>query len=95
MPMSVRELRSQEAEHDSGIILRGLDRYTMQLEHRGRKLSLGVDRAPGRVLFYVPKAPAWNDGNLIGEDELELLQRVVTEIEAFWGTSADFRRLGR
>jgi hypothetical protein len=43
----------------------------------------------------VPRAPAWNDGNLIGEDELELLQRVVTEIEAFWGTSADFRRLGR
>lgn len=93
--MSVRELRSQEAEHDSGIVLRTLDRFTMQLEHRGRKLNLGVDRAPGRALFYVPKAPAWNDGSAIGDDELELLQRVVTEIEAFWGTAADFRRLGR
>jgi hypothetical protein len=93
--MSVRELRSQEAEHDSGIVLRPLDRFTMQLEHRGRKLNLGVDRAPGRALFYLPKAPVWDDGNVIGDDELALLERVIAEIEAFWGTSAQFRRLGQ
>lgn len=55
--MGVRELRSREAQRDSGVILRSFDRDTMQGEYQGHTLNLPVDRAPGDYACYLPANP--------------------------------------
>jgi hypothetical protein len=39
-----RKIYNQEAQHDSGMILRSIDRETMQVEYQGQTLTLDVDR---------------------------------------------------
>jgi len=92
--MGVRELRSQEAQHDSGVILRSVDRETMQVEYQGRTLDLDVDRAPGDYAFYLPAAPTWDDGSPIPADTIDLIKNAITEIERFWGANVEFHTVG-
>jgi hypothetical protein len=92
--MGVRELRSQEAQHDSGVILRSIDRDTMQVEYQGRRLNLPVDRAPGDYAFYLPADPRWDDGSPIRADTVDLIKNAITEIERHWGAAAEFHTLG-
>jgi hypothetical protein len=55
--MAVRELRSQEAQHDSGAILRSAGREAMQLEFDGHTLTIDVDRGVGRTCSTSPRRP--------------------------------------
>jgi hypothetical protein len=88
--MTVRDLRSQEAQNDAGVILRSVDRETMQLELDGRTLNFGVDRAPGSYGVYLPARPLWNDGTPVTPAELSLLRAAIVEILAHWETEAEF-----
>lgn len=92
--MAVHELRSQEAQHDSGAILRSHGRDAMQFELNGRVMTIGVDRGIGADLFHLPAVPAWDDGTLVEPGVSAMLQPVITEIERFWGSSAEFRTEG-
>jgi hypothetical protein len=93
--MSVRELQSQEALHDSGAILRSAGREAMQLEYLGRTLTLDVDRGLESDLFYLPAAPVWDDGTPIPLDTMEQIKEIITEVERFWESGAEFRVQGR
>jgi hypothetical protein len=88
--MAVRDLRSQEAQNDTGVILRSIDRETMQLEHRGRTLNVGVDRAPGSYGVYLPAQPTWNDGTPVDDAERAVLSTAITEILGHWNIRAEF-----
>ena len=88
--MAVRELRSQEAQNDAGVILRSVDRETMQLEYQGRRLNIGVDRAPNDYGVYLPAHPAWNDGTPVDQGTLALLKDAIVEILRHWKTRVAF-----
>jgi hypothetical protein len=88
--MAVRELRSQEAQNDAGVILRSVDRETMQLEYQGRTLNVGVDRAPNDYGVYLPANPAWNDGTPVDQGTLALLKDAIVEILRHWKTRVEF-----
>jgi hypothetical protein len=88
--MAVRELRSQEAQNDAGVILRSVDRESMQLEYQGRTLNVGVDRAPHDYGVYLPATPAWNDGTPIDPDTFALLKDAIVEILRHWKTRVEF-----
>ena len=92
--MTVRKLQSQEAQHDSGAILRSHGRDAMQFEFDGRVMTIDVDRGIGADMFYLPAAPKWDDGALAEPEIVAMLRPVITEIEQFWGSSAEFRTLG-
>lgn len=51
--MTVREIRNQEAEHDSGVVLRSRGRDSLGLDYRGRSLELPVESAPGYLEVYL------------------------------------------
>ena len=87
--MAVRELRSQEAQNDAGVILRSVDRETMQLEYQGRTLNVGVDRAPNNY-GQLPATPAWNDGTPVDQGTLALLKDAIVEILRHWKTRVEF-----
>ena len=91
--MAVHELRSQEAQHDSGVILRSAGREAVQLELDGRTLRLEIDRGVGRDLFYLPASPVWDDGTPMDPALAGRLPQIIGEIEEFWGSSAQFRIL--
>ena len=93
--MAVHELRSQEAQHDSGAILRSHGRDEMQLELEGRVMTIGIDRGVSAVLFYLPAVLQWDDGTPVEADVLGSIKAIITEIERFWGSSAEFRTLTR
>lgn len=89
--MAVRELRSQEAQHDSGAILRSAGREAMQLEYDGHTLTIEVERGVGADLFYLPARPTWDDGSEVSAAFAEKIVPIITEIEKFWGSAAEFR----
>ena len=93
--MAVRELRSQEAQHDSGAILRSAGRKAVQLEYDGHTMTIEVDRGVGSDLFYLPVPPTWDDGTEVPTAFAERIQAIITEIEKFWGSTAEFRTLSR
>jgi hypothetical protein len=92
--MAVRKLRSQEAQHDSGAILRSAGREAMQLEYDGQVLTLDVDRGVGRDLFYLPASPTWDDGSPIPHNFATQIKPIITEVEDYWGSTAEFRTVG-
>jgi hypothetical protein len=92
--VAVHELRSQEAQHDSGAILRSHGREAMQFELGGRTMTIDVDRGIGADMFYLPGVPKWDDGEPVTPDVAATLRPIITEIERFWGSSAEFRTLG-
>jgi hypothetical protein len=92
--VGVHEIRSQEAQNDAGVILRSIDRETMQVEYQGRRLNLPVDRAPGDYAFYLPADPRWDDGTRISADSLDLVKTAITEIERHWGAKVEFLTIG-
>ena len=77
--MAVRELRSQEAQNDAGVILRSVNRETMQLEYQGRTLDFAVDRAPNDYGVYLPPDPTWNDGTPIDQGTRTLLKDGISK----------------
>jgi hypothetical protein len=91
--VAVHRLRSQEAQHDSGAILRSHGRDAMQFELGGRTMTIGVDRGAGAVLFRLSAAPRWDDGTPVETDVLGTLRPIITEIARFWGSTAEFRTL--
>ena len=91
--MSVRELRSQEAQHDSGAILRSHGRDAVQFELAGRVLTLAVERGTGGDVFYLPAPLHWDDGDPIPPATAALIRPVITEINAFWGSDAEFQEV--
>jgi hypothetical protein len=93
--MAVRELRSQEAQHDSGAILRSVGREAMQFEYDGHTLTIEVDRGVGRDLFYLPRVFAWDDGTEVPMAFAEQIPSIISEIEKFWGSEAEFLTLSR
>ena len=88
--MAVRELRSQEAQNDAGVILRSVNRETMQLEYQGRTLNIGVDRAPNDYGVYLPANPVWSDGTPIDQGTLAQLRDAIVEIMRYWNTRVEF-----
>jgi hypothetical protein len=88
--MAVRELRSQEAQNDAGVILRSVDRETMQVEYRGRTLDFMVDRAPNDYGVYLPAEATWADGTPIDDGTLALLRDAIVEIMRHWNTRVEF-----
>jgi hypothetical protein len=92
--VSVRKIYNQEAQHDSGMILRSIDHETMQVEHQGHTLTLDVDRGLKGELFYLPAALHWDDGAPIPSEIAELIKPAITEIENFWNRTLEFRTLG-
>jgi hypothetical protein len=92
--VSVRKIYNQEAQHDSGMILRSIDRETMQVEYQGQTLTLGVDRGLRGELFYLPATLRWDDGTPIPPETAELIKPAITEIENFWNRTPEFRILG-
>ena len=88
--MAVRELRSQEVQHDCGAILRAAGREAMELEYNGHTLTIGVDRGVGRDLFYLSLAPKWDDGTEISAAFARRIPSIISEIEKFWGSEAEF-----
>jgi hypothetical protein len=92
--MAVRELRSQEAQHDSGAILRSAGREAMQFELDGHVLTIGVDRGIGSDMFYLPATLRWDDGSPVPSEIAAQIRPIIMEIENFWGSTAEFRTLG-
>jgi hypothetical protein len=88
--LSVRELRNQEAQHDSGAIVRSAGRENIELEHQGRILTIGVDRGLGSDLYYLPASLSWDDGTPIPLETKAWIKEVITEVSVFWGSSAEF-----
>jgi hypothetical protein len=93
--MAVRELRSQEVQHDSGAILRSAGREAMQLEFNGHTLTIDVDRGVGRDLFYLSLTPWWDDGTEVPAAFAQQIPSIISEIEKFWGSEAEFCTLSR
>jgi hypothetical protein len=91
--VSVRELRSQEAQHDSGAVVRNAGREAVQVEHLGHTWTLDVDRGLGAILFYLPASPAWDDGTPIPAEVVAQIKDILAEVEDFWGSAAEFRQL--
>jgi hypothetical protein len=89
-PMAVRDLRSQEAQNDAGVILRSVDRQSMQVEYQGRTLTFVVDRAPNSYGAYLPVNPTWNDGTPIDQGTVALLKDAIVEILRHWKTRVEF-----
>jgi hypothetical protein len=92
--MAVRELRSQEAQHDSGAILRSAGREAMQFELDGHVLTIDVDRGIGSDMFYLPATLRWDDGSPVPSEVAVQIRPIITEVENFWGSTAEFRTLG-
>ena len=91
--MAVHELRSQEAQHDTGAILRSHGREAMQFELDGQVMTIEVDRGIGADLFYLPAVLTWDDGTPLSAETASLLRPVIAEVERFWGAEAQFRTL--
>jgi hypothetical protein len=62
----------------------------MQVEHEGRTLNVGVDRAPNSYGVYLPTAPAWSDQTPVSGQELDGIKSAIVEIMAYWNTSVEF-----
>jgi hypothetical protein len=88
--MAVRDLLSQAAQNDAGVILRSVDRQTMRVEYEGRALNFVVDRAPHDYGVYLPANPTWNDGTPIDQGTLALLKDAIVEILRHWKTRVEF-----
>lgn len=93
--MGVRELRSQEAQHDSGVIVRNAGREAVQVEHLNQTWTIEVERGRRHIRFYLPASPVWDDGTPIPEEVVEQIKAAITEVEQFWGSIAEFRQLNR
>jgi hypothetical protein len=91
--MAVRALRSQEAQHDSGAIVRSAGREAVQFELDGRTMTIDVERGIGSDLFFLPVTLKWDDGELVTADVAERIRPIITEVERFWGLTAEFRSL--
>ena len=89
--MAVHELRNQEAQHDSGAILRSHGREAVQFELHGRVMTLEVERGFGGDRFYLPEVLRWDDGGRVEPAAAALVRPVITEVNAFWGSTAEFR----
>ena len=89
-PVTVRELRNQEAQHDSGAILRSHGRDAVQFQLGDRVMTLGVERGLGGDVFYLPTPLRWDDGEPLRAETAALVRPVIEEINAFWGSEAEF-----
>ncbi|MEU4420038.1 hypothetical protein AB0F81_05395 [Actinoplanes sp. NPDC024001] len=90
--MSVHELRSQEAQHDSGAILRSHGRDAVQFELAGRVMTLPVERGLHGDVFYLPAVLHWDDGDPLPPEVAATVRPVIEEINAFWGSAAEFHQ---
>lgn len=88
--MGVKELDSQAARTDTGVVLLSVDRETLRAEYRGRSVLLPVDRGVGSHGIYLPRVPAWDDGEPIPGEELAVIKDGVVEILRYWGTDTEF-----
>ncbi|MBW6438395.1 hypothetical protein KZ829_32190 [Actinoplanes hulinensis] len=93
--MPVRELRNQEAQHDSGAILRSHGRDAVQFQLADRVMTLAVERGIGGDVFFLPSALRWDDGSPVSDDDAALVRPVIEEVNAFWGSAAEFRETSR
>jgi hypothetical protein len=91
--VAVHELRSQEAQHNTGAILRSHGREAVQFELDGRTMTIEVDRGIGADMFYLPTLLKCDDGTPLDAGTVAMLRPVITEIEQFWGATAQFRTL--
>lgn len=91
--MSLRELGNQEALHEeTGAIMRTAGREADQIEYLGHTLTLDVERAVGHDVFYLPASPTWDDGSPIPADVMEQIKSIVSEVERFWSSTAEFEQ---
>ncbi|GAB1644297.1 hypothetical protein [Krasilnikovia sp. MM14-A1259] len=89
--MTVRKLQSQAAQHvESGAILGGDGLEAMTLERDGRVMTISVDRGDHRMLFRLPAALCWDDGEPLPDDLANNIQEIITEISRFWGQDPNF-----
>ena len=93
--MTVRELRNQEAQHDSGAILRSHGRDAVQFQLGERVMTLGVERGIGGDVFYLPTTLRWDDGEPLPAEAADLVRPVIREVNAFWGSEAEFHEARR
>ena len=89
--MTVRRLRSQEAQHvESGVVLGSLDRGTMSLELGENAMTVPVDRGLDRTCYILPATPRWDDGEPVPPELAVQLQSIIAEIARFWGQEPEF-----
>lgn len=90
--MTVRKLLPQKAEHvESGITLGGAGWEAMRLSHGERTMTILVERGDHRKLYYLLANPTWDDGTPVDPGVAATLRPVITEIEHFWESTAEFR----
>jgi hypothetical protein len=90
--MGFTDLSSQSVRHDSGAVVVGHDRYTMEYA-RGRTWLIGVERK-AEYYFTIPDQPRWDDGTVVTEQEITDAMRIIREACARWGILARFDRGG-
>jgi hypothetical protein len=88
--MGVQELDSQAARTDTGVVLLSVDRETLRADYRGHSVLLPVDRGIGSYGIYLPRVPAWDDGEPIPAEDLAVLKDAVVEVLRYWGTGTEF-----
>ena len=88
--MGVHEIASQAARTDTGVTVRSVDRETLRADYRDHSVLLPVDRGVGSYGVYLPKAPAWDDGEPIPPDDLTVIKEAVVEVLRHWGTGTEF-----
>jgi hypothetical protein len=93
--MSFTDLSPQKVRHHSGATVGSLDRYTIEYTSPdGRSLRLPVDRGQ-EYYFTLPARPAWNDGAVLGEAEIETAIDIIREAYNHWGIRSHFERAER
>lgn len=94
--MTVRGLRSQEALHeDSGAIVRTAGREADQVDYLGHTLTLNVERSVGHDVYYLPASLTWDDGTPIPANVVEQIKSIISEVDLFWGSTAEFQQIVR
>ena len=92
--MGVHEIDSQAARTDTGVVVEGVDRETLRAGYRNRSMPLSVDNGLRSYGIYLPKVPAWDDGEPVSAADLAVIKAAVVEVLRHWGFSTEFIMLG-
>jgi hypothetical protein len=92
--VAVRELRSQEAQHDSGAVVYSAGRFGVGVKYLGHTVTLDVDRGVPTDRFYLRPNMTWDDGTPMTREALDQIMEAVAEVERFWGKQAEFKHTG-
>ncbi|HWS32875.1 MAG TPA: hypothetical protein VN408_09045 [Actinoplanes sp.] len=93
--MPIHALRSQEAQHDSGAVVRSHGRDAVQFQLHGRVMTINVERGVGSDTFFLPTELRWDDETPLDAEAAALVRPVLQETNSFWGSESEFHETGR